>query len=53
MLFMLNVNPEVPEVTLMVPEGAVHVGCVTLTVGAAGVAGRGFITTTRPADIQP
>ncbi|MEJ7677389.1 MAG: hypothetical protein WKG06_05845 [Segetibacter sp.] len=28
-LFMLNVNPVVPEVTEIVPVATAHVGCVT------------------------
>ncbi len=52
-LFMLNVNPEVPELTEMAPVTTAQVGCVTFTVGASGAAGCAFIITVLPADIQP
>ena len=35
---MLNFNPEVEDVTLIVPTGDVQVGCSTVAVGAAGSA---------------
>jgi hypothetical protein len=52
-LFMLKCNPVILDVTLMVPVATVHVGWVTLTVGAAGLAGFAFTIKVRPADTQP
>jgi hypothetical protein len=50
---MLKLNPVIPDVILMVPVPTVHVGCVTLLVSEAGVAGGAFTTKVSPDDIQP
>ena len=50
----LYVSPELPVgVTVIVPVATVHVGCVTLAVGALAGAGAAFIITIAGALEQP
>ncbi len=51
---MLYVKPEpVGAVTVMVPVAVVQVGCITVAVGAAGVAGCASIVILVEAEVQP
>ena len=50
---MLNVNPAVEEVTVIVPVAIAQVGCVILIAGAAGVTGCAFTVTVVATLIQP
>ena len=50
---MLNVNPAVDELTVIVPVEVAHVGWVTFAVGADGVAGCAFTVTLAEEPIQP
>jgi hypothetical protein len=50
----LYVNPvPIGEVTVIVPVATAHVGCVTLTDGATGVAGCAFTTAEVAGDVHP
>jgi hypothetical protein len=49
----LYVNPiPIGEVTVIVPVATVQVGCVTLTVGATGIAGCAFTTAEIAGDVH-
>ena len=50
---MLKVNPDVADVTVIVPVATEHVGCVTTAVGADGVAGCAVTVTLVGPDTQP
>ena len=50
---MLKVNPAVADVTVIVPVATKHVGCVTVAVGADGVAGCADTITLVGAEVQP
>jgi hypothetical protein len=50
---MLKFNPAIAEVTVIIPVASVHVGCVTVTVGAAGVGGCAFIVATVAEETHP
>ena len=45
--------PIVDDVTVICPVATVHVGCVTVAVGADGVAGCAFTITLVGAEVQP
>ena len=40
-------------VMVIVPVATIQIGCVKVTVGAAGVAGWAFIVTVVPVEMQP
>ena len=51
---MLYVRPvPIGAVTVIVAVAVAHVGCVTLTVGAAGVAGCAFTTACEAVEVHP
>jgi|DEB19_MinimDraft_2_1074335.scaffolds.fasta_scaffold401564_1 hypothetical protein len=50
---MLKVNPAVDELTEMVPEATVQVGCVVTIEGVAGIAGAAFTVTAAAALMHP
>jgi hypothetical protein len=50
---MLNVNPVVDEVTVIVPAATAQVGCIRVAIGADGVEGCASTVTSVAPLIQP